>query len=93
MIRHDLDDLKWNYASVLPFLRPLGQRPAENGDFDPEKAAALPQQGIYPYVRAYLATCSWVKHDVNPRQNQRRLIRHLRREMRDVVIRGRLSYA
>ncbi|MGO9568355.1 MAG: hypothetical protein ACLP5H_12510 [Desulfomonilaceae bacterium] len=48
--------------------------------------ASLPQQGIYSYFRGYLATCPWVKHDVNPRQNQRLLIRNLRRDLRDFLI-------
>jgi hypothetical protein len=38
--------------------------------------------------QAYLATCSWVKHGVNPRQNQRRLIKHLRTILRDLPIGG-----
>ncbi len=48
-------------------------------------------QRIYLYFRAYLATCSWVKHDVNPRQNRRRLIRHLRTLLRDFPPSGIVS--
>ena len=56
-----------------------------------KSAAPLPQHRIYSYSRAYLATRSWVKHDVNPRQNQGRLIGHLRTTLRDLMIPGIVS--
>ena len=46
----------------------------------------LPKYRIYSYFRAYLATCSWVKHDVDRMQYQRRLIRHLRTILSDFAI-------
>ena len=91
-----------NHATVLPFRgRGIGNR-SRDGSSDSE-AAALPSMnshggniatlvaatgGAYSYFRGYLATCSCVKRDVNPRQNQRRVIRHLRTILRDFQLPG-----